>query len=100
MEKLPFDVAEFDPATSEKLACWPPEEAGALRETESLYKTRTGYFFILSVGGLFSRYVQFPGPEIWFGGIDIRPVTEEEALEWCESTGSYEVIDEQFSDLE
>lgn len=99
MLKLPFDIREFDPNASEKLATWSPgdDNTDFFPETETLYKTGEGRYFIVLDGGLFSRFYEFPGHEIWFGGLDIQPVTEEEALNWCIQTANYEVIDEHFS---
>lgn len=87
----PYDEKEYDPSTSERLAEWSP---GGLRgETESLYKTAGGNFFILAQAGLLSRPHDFPESSVWFGGTGIRPVSPREAYEWCEETGNYEVMD-------
>jgi hypothetical protein len=95
MSKLPFDVSEFDPAHSEAIADWSPGDGSrvSFKESEHLYKTEKGNYFVLTDGGLYSRFTEFPGAEVWFGGVDIQPLTEDEAVEWCESTGNYEVID-------
>lgn len=97
MIELPFDVNEYDPAVSEKLADWSPGESpgGFLHEVETLYKTENGNYFILLEGGLYSRFHAFPGSEIWYGGSNIQPVSQEDAYAWCEQTGNYEVVDEQ-----
>jgi hypothetical protein len=99
MPKLPFDVNEFNPERSEKLGDWTPGDAsrGSFQESEHLYKTERGYYFILLDGALYSRFSEFPGAEIWYGGLDIQPVSEEEAVQWCEETGNYEIIEENFT---
>ena len=101
MTKLPFDVSEFSPDSSEEIAEWAPGDVPhrSFYESEHLYKTGKGNYFILLDGGLYSRFQEFPGAEIWYGGIDIQPLTEEEAFEWCQSTANYEVIDEHFPSL-
>jgi DNA polymerase III sliding clamp (beta) subunit (PCNA family) len=43
---------------------------------ESLYKTKNGRFFLAGYGGPMTRYSR--------GGEDIIPLTEKEALQWCE----------------
>jgi hypothetical protein len=91
----PFDEREYSPATSQRLAEWNP---GGLRdESEALYKTGKGNFFIFAQFGMISRHRRLQGEGGWFGVSEIRPVTIEEALAWCEETGNYEVIDEHFS---
>jgi len=99
MMELPFDVNEYNPKTSQKLADWSPGEnpGGFLYEVETLYRTEKGSYFILLEGGLFSRFHPFPGSEIWYGGSNIKPVSDDEALGWCEETGNFDVIDEHFS---
>jgi hypothetical protein len=94
---LEYDEHEYSPRTSEMLAQWKPGEESAMfvREVETLYKTAKGNYFILSEGGLFSRYHSSPDAQAWYGGSAIRPLTEQEALSWCEETGNFETIDKQ-----
>lgn len=89
-----FDEKEYTPQDSEELARWNPAElsGGFWRETEVLYKTQKGNYFILFQGGLFSRCHGEPGALP--GGI--KPVTEQEAFAWCQETGNYDVIDRHF----
>ena len=98
MIELPYDVDEYDPEVSDKLADWRPGEApgGFLHEVETLYRTDKGNYFILLEGGLYSRFHPFPGSEIWYGGSNIQPVSRDEAYGWCEETGNYEALEEQF----
>jgi hypothetical protein len=94
MSDLPIDDKEYDPQDSEKLAEW---SAGGFRdESEALYRTGEGSFFILAQGGFLSRFQSSRGEGIWFGCSSIRPVTQAEALAWCEETGNYEAIDRHF----
>lgn len=93
-----YDEHEYNPRTSEMLGQWKPGEEPAMfgREVETLYRTAKGNYFILSEGGLFSRYHSSPDAEAWYGGSTIRPLSEQEALRWCEETGNFETIDVQF----
>jgi hypothetical protein len=92
MSPPPFDEKEYSPGESQKLAEWSP--GGFRDEYEALYRTGKGNFFILAQSGMLARNRLQPGQGDWYGGTDIRPVTREEALAWCEETGNHEVIDE------
>ena len=99
MKELLFDENEYNPQKSQKLAEWcPAEYSGGFRhEAETLYMTEEGNYFVLSEGGLFSRYHEYSGSEQWYGGTHIRPVSREEAFFWCEETGNYDTIETHFS---
>ncbi len=94
----PFDEKEYDPQDSEELARWNPAElsGGFWRETEILYKTQKGNYFVLLQGGIFSRCHADPASGFLPGTSRIRPLSEEEAFAWCQETGNYEVIDRHF----
>lgn len=51
---------------------------------ETLYKTKSGQYFIHGEGGPMSRYSRAVGQNSWSGGESIRPVSEEAAQAWCE----------------
>ncbi|HNU74974.1 MAG: hypothetical protein BWZ01_02103 [Deltaproteobacteria bacterium ADurb.BinA179] len=93
-----YDEHEYDPRTSEMLATWRPgEESSVFRhESETLYKTAKGNYFILFEGGLLSRSRSLPGTEIWYGGSSIHPLNAREAFSWCQETGNFETIDAHF----
>ena len=92
MNGPPFDEREYSPGDSLLLAQWSP--GGFRDESETLYRTPKGNFFILSRYGFLSRLRYAPGEGDWFGGQSIRPVSPREALAWCEETGSYEAMEE------
>jgi len=96
---LVMDENEYNPQSSEKLAEWNHAEysGGFSHETEALFKTQGGNFFILFEGGLFSRFHEFADSENWYGGTHVQPVSYQEAIVWCEETGNYETIQEHFS---
>lgn len=93
-----YDEHEYDPQMSVMLATWKPGEESAMfrHEAETLYKTAKGGYFIVSEGGLFSRHHSFPGPQDWYGGSSIKPLTVQEAFSWCEETGNFETISRHF----
>jgi hypothetical protein len=85
---------ECRPDRSQKIAEWSSaDHSGTLmNDAETLYRTDDGSYFILYEGGLYSRFHELPDVSIWFGGSYTRPVTVEEAYEWCLETGNYDAI--------
>ena len=89
---------EHDPQKSRKLAEWNNRDhSGSLiNDTEILYITEDGHYFIFYEGGLQSRFHELPGLATWFGGTYIWPVSVEDAFTWCQETDNYDVIQEHF----
>lgn len=54
---------------------------------ETLYYTKKGRFFLAGNGGPMSKYAQ-PAGNMTSGGSGIIPLSEAEALEWCETHGT------------
>jgi len=52
---------------------------------ETLYKKRTGEFFIYGEGGPLSKYAEAVGLNEWSGGERIMPLSYAEAQEWAEN---------------
>ena len=52
---------------------------------ETLYKKRTGEFFIYGEGGPLSKYAEAVGLNEWSGGERIMPLSYTEAQEWAEN---------------
>jgi hypothetical protein len=65
---------------------------------ESLYKTKKGSFFLAGEGGPMTKYSQ-PCGDMTGGGENIIPLTEQEALSWCEDRDEVEVINDHLADL-
>ena len=51
---------------------------------ESLYKKRTGEYFLHGEGGPMSRYARTVGQNEWSGGEEIQPLSITKAREWAE----------------
>lgn len=51
---------------------------------ETLYKKKTGEYFLLGEGGPMSKYSRTVGMNEWSGGSKIIPLTDEEARQWAE----------------
>jgi len=65
---------------------------------EDLYVTDNGAFFLCGKGGPMTKY-SVPCGNMTGGGSDIIPLSKRDALNWMESNGSSEDIEEYFSDL-
>ena len=53
--------------------------------SETLYRKRTGEYFVHGEGGPMSRYAESCGQNQWRGGEAILPLTYDAAREWAES---------------
>ena len=51
---------------------------------ETLYRKRTGEFFLFGEGGPMTHYAVPSGPNGWDGGSNIIPLKEESARKWME----------------
>src|SRR5690554_5959938 len=52
--------------------------------SETLYRTRSGKYFIHGEGGPMSKYAVSTGQNSWSGGEHIEPVSIDTAREWAE----------------
>lgn len=52
--------------------------------SETLYRKRTGEYFLHGEGGPMSRYAKSCGQNQWTGGEAIKPLGYDEAREWAE----------------
>lgn len=57
---------------------------------ETLYRKRTGEFFLYGSGGAGSRYSKSCGDNSWEGSEEIIPYTEEKARKWMEEKAEVE----------
>ena len=62
---------------------------------EELYRTQKGTYFLYGVGGPMSSWAAVDG-QGRHGNADIRLLTEEEAIDWCESKDQ-EALEKYFS---
>lgn len=49
---------------------------------ETLYRKKTGEFFLYGSGGIFTKYARQTGPNSWERSEAILPLTEDEVREW------------------
>lgn len=62
---------------------------------ETLYRKRTGEFFLFGEGGPMTKYAESVGQNQWSGGSRIMPMSWDDAQAWAEenlSTDEYESI--------
>lgn len=67
---------------------------------ESLYRKRTGEYFLAGNGGPLTKYSRLNCQGLCEGGEKIIPVSIEEAKEWCERNLSVEGYEELFGEVE
>ena len=68
--------------------------------SESLFRKKTGEFFLFGEGGALSPYCESVDLNCWCGSSKIIPLTEEEAREWCENHLDADEYIEIFGEVE
>ncbi len=66
---------------------------------ETLYRKRTGEFFIFGEGGPRSQYAKEVGTRQWASGERIMPLTWDEAREWAEEKLSADEYEQAFGEV-
>lgn len=86
----------YNTETAEKMGCWDNGyPVSDFHYTgESLYKKKTGEFFLYGVGGALSYYSSHSG---W--GEKIKPLTLAEAKEWAEEKLATDEYEEMFGEV-
>lgn len=67
---------------------------------ESLYRKKTGEYFLYGSGGAMSKYSESCDSNSWSGGCKIIPMTEAEAKRWAEQYLTGEEYEEVFGEVE
>jgi hypothetical protein len=67
--------------------------------SETLYRKKTGEFFLYGEGGAMSRYSRNCGQNSSCGGSKTIPLSLEEAKEWCERVLSVKKYEEIFGEI-
>lgn len=96
MKKI-IDGKVYDTETAECVGNWDNGKytSDLFLEEESLYRKRTGEFFLYGSGGAHSKYAVSCGSNNWTGGEKIIPLDYESAQKWAEehlSADEYEKI--------
>lgn len=87
----------YDTETAKELGSWSnmADYGNFSQFSETLYRKKTGEFFLYGKGGPMTKYAVAEGSNSWRGGSRIMPLTFQEAREWSEEhlTGDeYEAI--------
>ena len=85
MKKI-IDGKSYDTETALKIACYYSEDSPAAPTClqETLYRKKTGEFFLHGKGGAESKYAKLRGGKQWCGGEAIIPLPYESAQSWAE----------------
>jgi len=67
--------------------------------SESLYKKRTGEYFLYGEGGAMSKYAETIGQNEWQGGEAIMPLTYDNARKWAEEHLGVDVYESEFGEV-
>ena len=76
----------YDTETAREIGAWDNGLYGNNFEgmSETLYRKKTGEFFLYGEGGPATKYARSAGNNSWSGGEEIIPLTVEAAREWAE----------------
>lgn len=66
---------------------------------ETLYRKRTGEYFLYGEGGPMSRYAESCGQNQWRGGVKIIPLDYKAATEWGEENMSADDYQAEFGEV-
>ena len=91
----------YDTNTAEELGIYQhlyPRDFNYMRET--LYRKRTGEFFLFGEGGAASKYRERTTDGMWCGGEKIMPLTLKEAQEWSENHLDGDEYEKIFGDVD
>ena len=93
---------KYNTETAKEMGCWSnnyyTNDFNYCEET--LYRKKTGEFFLHGEGGAMSKYSQSCGQNTWSGGSEIIPMTEAEAREWAEKHLTVDEYEEIFGEVE
>lgn len=89
----------YNTATAEKIAEWNNGRGRADFNgiEETLYRTKKGAFFLKYWGGAATSYAEILGSHSSEGS-GIKPLSNQESLEWLENTGNDEIALNLFPD--
>lgn len=91
----------YDTETATQMAEWDNGQYrsfGFMKET--LYRKRTGEYFIYGEGGPQTRYAELVDNNLWSDGSAIRPVSLEKAQKWAEEHLTADEYEEIFGTVE
>lgn len=101
MKKI-INGKKYDTETAKKLGYWWNGLSSSDFKycEETLYKKRTGEFFLYGEGGAMTTYAQKDGDGLWMYGEAITPMTKKDAKRWVEHYLSVDEYEENFGEVE
>lgn len=92
---------KYDTETAQEVGSWSNNRSYRDFDhcEETLYRKRTGEFFLYGVGGPRSPYAERVETNAWSGGSAIRPLTFDEAREWAEEKLTGDEFEEIFGEI-
>ena len=101
MKKI-VDGKKYDTETAHEVGKWENQED--CRDfhyfSETLYRKRSGEYFIHGEGGPLSRYAESLGDSRWGHGEAITPMTIEAAMKWAEKHLDVEAYEAEFDPVD
>ena len=95
-----IDGKKYDTETAESVSCWNNGMHYDVKyESEILYRTKKGNWFIQGSGGALSSYSRRDGNAL-LGTTEIIAITDELAKKWLEMRHEVEVIEKYFGEIE
>ena len=96
-----IDGRSYDTEKAAEVGCWSNNRSA--RDfghcSETLYRKRTGEYFLHGEGGPMSKYRRAVDVNNWTGGEDITPLTVEEARRWAEENLSADEYEAEFGEV-
>ena len=90
----------YDTATASPIGSYEYGAAADLdHRCETLYRKRTGEYFLHGEGGAMSRYAVMSGANSWSGGEKISPLTADQAREWAQEHLDTATYDSEFGEI-
>lgn len=91
---------KYDTDTARKVGHWDNGEYGGLHFCEeTLYRKRTGEYFLFGCGRAGSKYAKSKGSNSWSSGEMIIPMTWDAAREWAEERLSADEYEFEFGKI-
>lgn len=100
MKKI-INNRKYDTDTATEVAEW--ESMSDVRDfayyTETLYRKRTGEYFLFGKGNAASKYARSCGDNSWAGGSAIIPLSYDSAREWAETHLDADDYEREFGEV-
>lgn len=91
----------YNTETARSVSVWCNGEYGNMSYVkETLYKKKTGEYFLYGMSGANGKYAESFGCNSWSGGEAFIPYTEDQAKKWLEKHGSAEEYIKEFGEPE